>query len=137
MEEYRENNDMVFFLQPDDLLSVTVYSNNGNKGSEYLLGDGALRGELLDALRSEYELDALRSEYDTDRSSDGGLSLKVREPFRPDDRLREALGGYSGEVAVGEPSYSYRADGEVARVLKEIAGKEKVYGSVETTGPAG
>lgn len=128
MEEYRENNDMVFFLQPDDLLSVTVYSNNGNKGSEYLLGDGALRGELLDALRSE---------YDADRSSDGGLSLKVREPFRPDDRLREALGGYSGEVAVGEPSYSYRADGEVARVLKEIAEKEKVYGFVENTGPAG
>ncbi len=115
--EYWQNSDVIFFLQPDDINSITI-----EPGSP-LFPNARTREELLEALRADYYADNMNR---TNYSSDKTISIKWKQNILVSGRFSEMLGGYAGKINLMQSQYFYQAGGKVDKVI------QKMYGSPNT-----
>lgn len=120
--EYKQGNDVAFYLQPADMESFTI--GTGQKGVQAVtITDIGQKTEMLEALK-KYCM-----ETSFEQSEDGSdypyqVSVKWTDNINPNERLRAALGGGSGKIKILSSDYRYRSgdalDAAVQKIRSEL-----------------
>jgi ABC-2 type transport system permease protein len=120
--EYKQGNDVAFYLQPADMESFTIGADQ--QGVQTVtFTDISQKTEMLEALK-KYCLEAPSDESQTSSDYPYQVSVKWADNITPNERLRAALGGSSGKIKILSSVYNYRSgdalDAGVHRIRCEL-----------------
>lgn len=95
-KEYRESNDLIYYLEPEYLNTIQLISND--KTGSNLEPNKSISRELIDALRQDIDADTTTAT--TDESNDIQLNISLVDGFVPKENssLKNLIGNYSGKV---------------------------------------
>ncbi|HEX3027167.1 MAG TPA: hypothetical protein VHR42_08075 [Clostridia bacterium] len=110
LPEYEGESDLAFYLQPADMKSFTISTDN-HQGDTVTISGTSEKAELLKALR-EYCKNTTFDETENSLKNSNSLQVDWVTNISPDAHLREALGGYSGKILIESSEYLYH-DGDV------------------------
>lgn len=111
--EYWQNSDVIFFLQPDDISSITV-----GPGRPFSPA-ASTREALLEALRANYCADNMnRTDYSTGKT----LFINWKQEVSVSGRFSEMLGGYAGKINLRQSQYFFQTGGKVDEVIQKMYG---------------
>lgn len=113
ISEYWQNSDVIFFLHPNDINSITIESGRP------IFPNVRTREELLEALRADYCADNMnRTDYSTGKT----ISIKWKQKILASGRFSEMLGGYAGSINLMQSQYFFQAGGKVDEVIQKMVG---------------
>ena len=123
--EYKQGNDVAFYLQPADMESFTISSNQQGVQAVTITDIGQKK-EMLEALK-KYCMETPSEEEESHTSSDYPyqVSVKWADNINPNERLREALGGCSGKIKILSSVYNYRSGDALDTAVQKIRSELK------------
>ncbi|MCI1965696.1 MAG: hypothetical protein LKJ17_06150 [Oscillospiraceae bacterium] len=113
MREYVETSDLIFYVQPDSMESIDVYTAQA-QGKTHVL-DAEKAQQLQEAVKQDlYDKEVNGNDLsDQKAATDRYLSISVdyRENFVPEgEKLKALLGGYQGRINIQNANYVWNDD---------------------------
>lgn len=127
LREYLESSDMIFYVEPEDIKSVDLHSENGGDPKSFV-PDGTQKMELLNAIRQDY----VDGEVNYSGSSKSGsespavtsyLTINFMDRITlKSNKLKKLLGTDQGPISLRySGSYAFfRSDSQTTQLIKSF-----------------
>lgn len=124
LREYLESSDMIFYVEPEDIKSVDLHTEDG-KIEKSVVPDNAQKQELMDALRQDYV------DGQVNGSESGKplcyVNLNFKDRIEPkSEKLKQLLGTDQGAISLRySGSYTFfRSDAQTLQLMKRFGWEE-------------
>lgn len=119
MREFVENEDLIFYLSPEDFRSIEVYGDRAD--SKTFVPDAEQAEQFQKALEQDFFDGKVNNRYDNSQSEEYlNLSLDYKDNIEPGEKLKPLLGGYEGKVNIDRGYYNIFDDSSATwKLLKQ------------------
>lgn len=115
LSEYQQGNDIIFFIEPNDIQSIAFY--NGNDSKTIVPIDSAKK-ELLDGLKQNYPKNILEDAKDAQKKK---ITVDFKKEIEPKSaKLKQQLGSYNGKVCLYSGEYRYESGDVVDQLVQKM-----------------
>ncbi|QAT48475.1 hypothetical protein EQM14_01040 [Caproiciproducens sp. NJN-50] len=119
MREFVETSDLIFYLSPENIKNVEVYT--GKVESKTFVPDVEKAKQFQEAILQDFLDGKINRSYESPQPSEYlNIGVDYRENFEPGEKLKALLGGYEGKVNLNGGNYVFSDESSATwKLLKQ------------------